>query len=455
MKDFTSVYNELNSITMIITNHCNLACHYCFEKNKGSSHMSPDMAIKIFDASYNPNADNFTVNLFGGEPMVNWPVIKALADHISDKMYINVKFGITTNMTIMTDEMIDYIDDYDMFILASVDGIKEVHDLHRVDHSGNGSFDTVITNIKKLIDRKLTHLIEARMTVTPENVSNLCNSVKMLLDLGINNICPVPASDLEWTDKDLVEYRLQFIQILDLYCKILNDEENTRNINIKYVDDILGNVLEPEESDTKMCNIGNVYWTCIDWDADVYPCHNFPTTDQEDLKEMKIGNVFTGVDETRVSNTAMEAKFDLDRCDGCKAKLICKSGCPFQNLVENGNVFEPTLAYCNLQNVIMEETLKFRERLMNAKNIRSRKLNILKENLKLKHYLDTEVADTNILDRSFRLKIDRFVELYGNLKFKNNVIPSFDRYFMRQISLLLAVVSGLCGKTIEMEESND
>jgi len=454
MKKFEEVYSNLDSVTMIITNKCNLACHYCFEKDKGSSDMTVEMALDIFKKSYNPGASNITYNLFGGEPMVNWPVIKAICDYKNENRLYNVRFGITSNMTILTDEMIEYIDDNDIFILASVDGIKEVHDLHRVDHADNGSFDRVISNIKRLIDSGLSHLIEARMTITPENVSKLTDGVKMLLDLGINNICPIPASDLEWSKESLEEYKKQFTQVLELYCDILNDTDNSRNINIKYIDDILGNVLEPDETDTAMCHIGNNRWACIDWNGDVYPCHNFPTTNLEELKEMVIGNIYTGIDETRVKEKATYAKFELDRCNGCNAKLICKSGCPFQNYVENGDFFEPTLAYCELQRVIIGETLKFREKLLGAENIRSRRLNILIENLKLKEYFDKEVSETDIMDRSFQLKLDRFVELYQNLEFKNNIIPSFNRYLTRRMAIFMAALSGLNGNEIYLEEEN-
>ena len=90
MKKFEEVYNDLNSVTMIITNRCNLACDYCFERSKGNIDMDVDTALEIVDRTYNkilmPN-QRFTYNLFGGEPIVNWKVVKAILDHINAKHY--------------------------------------------------------------------------------------------------------------------------------------------------------------------------------------------------------------------------------------------------------------------------------------------------------------------------------------------------------------------------------
>ncbi len=445
MKSFEEVYTELNSVTMIITNKCNLSCDYCFERSKGNKDMSVDTAIEIVDRTYRrlpKEIGEFTYNLFGGEPLMNWDVVKAILDRIEEKHYL-ARVGITTNLTLLTDEMIDYIDDHNVFCLVSVDGIKEVHDAHR-----SNSFDKVIENIKKLLDRGLGHLVEARMTVSPDTAKYMYDGVKMLLDLGVNNICPIPASDMEWDEQSLKDFQESYNKMLNLYVEILNYKESTRNINIKHIDDIVGNVLEPEVTDTNMCNIGNSYWLCIDWDYNIYPCHNFPTTDLDYLLEMQIGNMKSGVDETKISFKSVQAKFELDRCKDCEAKVICKSGCPFQNLTENKDFFTPTESYCNLEKVLITEVLKFREKLLSAENIRSRKLNILIENLKVKEYLDNEVLMTPIDDFSFNLKLDRFMELYEALKLKGNVIPSFDQYISRNLAVLISFISGVIGEDI-------
>ena len=280
--------------------------------------------------------------------------------------------------------------------------------MHRKDHAGNGSFDTVVKNIKKMVDRGLTHLIEARMTVTPESAKYMFESVKMLLDLGINNICPIAASDLDWSDEALKDYEDNYNKMLELYVDILNDTDNNRNINIKHIDDIIGTAMEPEVSDTKMCHIGNKYWVCIDWNK--------------------------------------QAKFEMEECKDCVAKIICKSGCPFQNLTENHDFYTPTKSYCKIQKILVPAALKFRDKLLTAENIRSRKLNVLIENLKLKKYFDTEVKTADITSLDFKMKLDRFLEMYNNLDCKGNVIPSFNDYFTFQLSMSSAILDSIVDK---------
>ena len=218
---------------------------------------------------------------------------------------------------------------------------------------------------------------------------------------------------------------------------------------------IIGTALEPEVSDTKMCHIGNKYWLCVDWNMDIYPCHNFPTTDLDFLKEMKIGNIRTGIDESKVSCEAKQAKFEMDECNTCEARVICKSGCPFQNMTENHDFYTPTKGYCDIQRVLVNSAMKFRDELLSAENIRSRKLNVLIENLKLKKYFDDEVKNADITDIGFRMKLDRFLELYNNLEYKGNVIPSFNDYFTYQLSLLTAIIATVNNSSLDdLEETN-
>lgn len=432
--------NKLNMVTMIITNRCNLRCSYCFEKDKGLLDMPVDMAIDIVDATYRHipvDKGVFTYNMFGGEPMLNWKVIKAVADHIN-KNKMNAKIGITSNMTILTDEMIDYIDDNDFFILASFDGIKSVQNKHR------GGFDTVYANTKKLIDRGLGHLIEVRMTVLPDTVHRMVASVMMFIDMGINNICPLPSTDCEWSKEDIAKYKEEYIKLLNLYSTLLNDHSNKRNIAITTVDNILWKVLEEEVMERGMCAIGQPEWMSIDFNGNIYPCHSFSMSGMDTLSEYLIGNIYTGVDVNKFGELPVRAKFGLDRCTDCSGKYICQNGCTYQNIIENGELYTPTAAYCDIKKVQVDCVKDFRYNLLNATNIRSRQLNIIRENMKVKQYFDNEIKNNNPFeDKTFMVKINHFGELQNNLKVKDNLIPEFEQYFSINLSRIFAIVKML------------
>lgn len=449
MENFTTVYSKPQAVTMLLTNDCNLACSYCFESNKGKDYMPKEMALDILKATYNvvdPMAGIFTLNMFGGEPLMNWDTFKAVCDYVLENN-LKIRITATTNLTLLTDEMIDYIDELSIPILVSVDGIKEVHDKHRCN-----SFDKVIENMKKLIDRDLGYLIEARMTVAPDTAKYMYESVKMLVDLGINNIANVPASDLDWDAQSIQDYKDNYEKILDMYIDILNDETNKRNISLYKVDQALNLALEPIKEDTSMCNIGNPRWVIVDWKGDIWPCPDYPTTDNVDLIAGKIGNFYTGVDETKVDPKPMVATYELERCKGCEAISICKSGCPYENYTKNGKFNEPTIGYCTLQKAFVEIIKAYQDKLLEATNIRSRQLNVLIENLKVKKYYDDKVKTISITDREFGVRLNHFVEKYENLNNKGNVLPSFDTYFKHELMTVNAIIAALVGKKVEFVE---
>lgn len=449
MENFTTVYSKPQAVTMLLTNDCNLACSYCFESNKGKDYMPKEMALDILKATYNqvdPMAGIFTLNMFGGEPLMNWETFKAVCDYVLENN-LKIRITATTNLTLLTDEMIDYIDELSIPVLVSVDGIKEVHDKHRCN-----SFDKVIENMKKLIDRDLGYLIEARMTVAPDTAKYMYESVKMLVDLGINNIANVPASDLEWDAQSIQDYKDNYEKILDMYIDILNDETNKRNISLYKVDQALNLALEPIKEDTSMCNIGNPRWVIVDWKGDIWPCPDYPTTDNVDLIAGKIGNFYTGVDETKVDPKPMVATYELERCNGCKAISICKSGCPYENYTKNGKFNEPTIGYCTLQKAFVEIIKAYQDKLLEATNIRSRQLNVLIENLKVKKYYDEKVKTIDLFDREFGVRLNHFVEKYENLNNKGNVLPSFDTYFKHELMTINAIVAAVVGKRVEFVE---
>ena len=449
MENFTTVYSKPQAVTMLLTNDCNLACSYCFESNKGKDYMPKEMALDILKATYNvvdPMAGIFTLNMFGGEPLMNWDTFKAVCDYVLENN-LKIRITATTNLTLLTDEMIDYIDELSIPVLVSVDGIKEVHDKHRCN-----SFDKVIENMKKLIDRDLGYLIEARMTVAPDTAKYMYESVKMLVDLGINNIANVPASDLEWDAQSIQDYKDNYEKILDMYIDILNDETNKRNISLYKVDQALNLALEPIKEDTSMCNIGNPRWVIVDWKGDIWPCPDYPTTDNADLIAGKIGNFYTGVDETKVDPKPMVATYELERCKGCEAISICKSGCPYENYTKNGKFNEPTIGYCTLQKAFVEIIKAYQDKLLEATNIRSRQLNVLIENLKVKKYYDEKVKTISITDREFGVRLNHFVEKYENLNNKGNVLPSFDTYFKHELMTVNAIIAALVGKKVEFVE---
>ncbi|HBH0612317.1 TPA: radical SAM protein, partial [Clostridioides difficile] len=181
--------------TIFVTEDCNLRCTYCYEGNdKKKENMSYETADKTIDFICNKelesNSDYTTIVLHGGEPFINFDLIKYihrdLVDRLSDK---KILFDITTNGTIINDEIIEFIAKNVKNISISIDGKKNIHDINRIDANGVGTYEKVMENGKRLIDKGI--YVRARMTYNSNTVKYLYESVYDIAKQGFKNIAPI------------------------------------------------------------------------------------------------------------------------------------------------------------------------------------------------------------------------------------------------------------------------
>ena len=441
IKPFNEVY-QLDSITINLTNNCNLRCSYCFEKNKNPHYdmMDPKTIIDTIDTAYsshyvNPRFHNqFTINFFGGEPLLNWRTMKACIDHCAEKKY-DVTYGVTTNLTILNDEMVEYIDKHNIHLLVSIDGTKDIHDKNR-----SNSFDSVYKNLMKLKEKGLLILVEARMTILPEDADKMFMSVKYIASLGIDNICPMPVTDVEWTTEELRHYRANFFAMVEWFIHETNKEDYHRNISIKNVDDFLINVMSPEVSDDLLCSIFNNRWCSIDTNGDVYPCHQLPTSDPDIKAKNLIGNIYSGVEEDMILKEPRKVSYHKEECDSCIARGTCKGGCPQENYRLNNREDEPSEAYCELHKIMADVIKELHQYILSTKHLRGRQLVLLKENLKIKDYLDYIFNETDLRDTlTASTRLMKIKEMISNLG-EEKILPTFKDYFQQKLVILASVI---------------
>lgn len=430
MTPFSDIF-KCDSITLNMTNNCNLNCKYCFEHNKQPENMTSKIACDIIKAAYNPVDKSkrlkFMINFFGGEPLLNWNTIKDSIDFCNSNKFM-VSYGITTNLTILTDEMIDYIDDNNIHLLVSADGIKSVHDKNRC-----GTFDTVIHNLQKIIDSELQIFVEIRMTILPEDVPYALDGIKMFIDMGFDNICPMVVTDVDWSRDDIKSLEKFYYNLMDYYSKLLSTKGH-RNYSIKNTDTVLTNVLEPEIYNPYMCPIGTKKWCAFDVNGDIYPCHQLATSDY-DIKELqKLGNIYTGVDEEKINKTdRIKATYITEDCNTCIAKCICANGCPQENYRQTKNMQTPSKGYCGTQRALVKAVKLYQDKILSSTNIRSRMLNILKSNLAIKRYLDKEFKfDKHSSKLEVSVKLMHVKEQIESLG-EENILPTFKEYFSNKI----------------------
>ena len=187
--------------TLWVTTMCNLKCSYCYEgQNKQNIIMDRETAdqslVFLFNKAKSLNKTSIKLFFHGGEPLLNYEIIRYVMDKIrSDEEYqkYDIRFGMTTNGTLFTEEIYNFISKYMDNITISIDGCKETHDLNRKDKSGNGTYSRAIYVAQNL--QKERKNIRIRMTITSKTVDDLFNNVKFLIDSGFKEV--VPALDYE------------------------------------------------------------------------------------------------------------------------------------------------------------------------------------------------------------------------------------------------------------------
>ena len=439
IKPFEEVYN-CDSITLDVTNNCNLRCIYCFEGYKKPENMPPEIAVDAIKKAYKEvprETGTFTINFFGGEPLLNWPAIKAVIDYCNEAK-LNVRYGITTNLVGLTDEMLTYFDDNSVYVMVSIDGIREVHNKNR-----SNSYDRVVSNIKRMSELGLNIFIEARMTILPEDVKYALKGVQEIFNMGIDNICPMVVTDVHWDKQHLFELEKFYVDLNNYYIALLNQEDLKRNISIKRTDEVLTNILSPDLDDPIMCPIFSDRWCTIDVHGDVYPCHQLPTSKDEIKLPQKLGNIYTGVDDELIYSNAenlIKAAYSKPECKNCYGRSICKAGCPEENLRETNNMQTPNDDYCNTVKALVNAVYKVQDSILNASNIRNRRLNLLKLNLQIKDYIVNEIIPmdlTNKLVVNARLMhVNEMIDSVG----ENNLFPTFSDYFKQILGVIGAAV---------------
>ena len=317
----------LKRLVVFVTNFCNLACEYCYNRvNKVDDSISMD--LEMFKNSMEYLFQNFQydknihITYFGGEPLGNFQFIKDSVNYlksIENKYKVSFTFGMTTNGTIFNDEIRDFILENKVGLTISIDGDKEIHDRNRKFLNGSGSYDTTMKTVEGLSKFKR---IAARATIN--NVDT--DLVKLYQDLAQKGVAEVNL-DIA-SGEDYLENADEKKSILSYRLKELSDYfiDNMKNKRLIKVSNLLRglNAIHMGQKRSFPCSAGfDTY--ALSADGSIYFCHRFNNVD-----EYKWGNVLEGFDdEKRISflnHHHVESRNDSE-CNSCWASILCGGDC--------------------------------------------------------------------------------------------------------------------------------
>jgi uncharacterized protein len=353
----------LSSLWLNISHDCNLRCLYCY--GSGGSYggkrklMTINKAKEIIDYWFkylNIDSENISVAFFGGEPLMNKKVLIFSVNYINKLLkkynrYAN--YVMTTNGTILDDELFTFFKENAFKVTISIDGGKKIQDFNRPFVSGKGSFNTVAKTIKTL--RQSYHGLVGRLTLTHNNVYYFKDSVEELWKTGITNINYdiVSSNDinLKLTHSDLDILKSQISELSKItYKNIINDNSKVLLPLIKY-GKIIHNYLN-----NNTCPFYTKSTLVVDPNGEIFKCHRFA-----DNNDFSVGNISTGLNWDRYCDN----KSFNTRCSSCWASSIC-TDCAQVHYISNIDSKSPDI-WCEHQKLLIEESLKLYINLCNSK----------------------------------------------------------------------------------------
>ena len=344
----------IKAVCLNIIHACNLRCKYCFadegEYNGHKGKMSLETAKKAIDYVVKRSGPrrNIEIDLFGGEPTMMMDTIKEIIAYAREneaKWNKKIRFTMTTNATLLTDEMMDYMDKELENIILSIDGRKEVNDKVRIRFDGKGSYDQILPNIKKMVakrDKTKAHTV--RGTFTRENL-DFYEDVKMMVDEGFREISiePVVLEDghpLALRREDLPKI---FESYDKLYDELVQKKAEGKEFNFYHFKvDLNGGPCVYKR--ISGCGAGFEY-VAITPQGEVYPCHQFVGKE-----EYKLGSIYDDTYDAELGKKFKKAHiYNKPKCRECWARFYCSGGCQANNLSFNGNINIPYEIGCKMQ----------------------------------------------------------------------------------------------------------
>ena len=332
----------VKALCLHVAHTCNLNCAYCFA-SQGKYHgeravMSLDVGKRALDflIEHSGTRRNLEVDFFGGEPLMNWEVVKELVRYAREREKATNKhfrFTLTTNGLLIDDDVIDFCNREMHNVVLSLDGRKEIHDRWRVDYAGNGSWERIVPKFQKLVKARGGKNYYMRGTFTHNNPDFL-KDIQTMLDLGFTELSmePVVAAPDDpnaLTAEDLPIVLEQYEELAKLM--LAREKEGKPFTFYHYMIDLTGGPCIYKR--ISGCGSGTEYMAVTPW-GDLYPCHQFVGEDA-----FKLGDIWNGVTNADAQEQFAACNvYAKPECRDCWARLYCSGGCAANAFHATGSV---------------------------------------------------------------------------------------------------------------------
>ncbi len=344
----------LSTVVLNTNSGCNLSCTYCYKEDLAApangAEMSFDTAVRSIEMllAEGETRDRFNVVFFGGEPLANMPLIRQVVDYAEGRaaeLGKKVDFSLTTNATLLTEELIDYFDAHRVGITISIDGPRAAHDRNRRTVGGAGTYDIVSAKARMALSRYRARPIGARVTLTAGMVDVVGIWDHLINDLGFHEVGFAPVTSTENTlfalDGD--ELVALFANMKTLGRRYMAAAFENLNIGFGNMHQLMTDLAEGMTKSLP-CGAG-VGLLAVDTDGGINLCHRFTGSDLPTFGHVERG----GIDKPALGKF-IEARLDRTDtgCETCRIRNLCSGGCYHESYAHYNDPIHPTYHYCDL-----------------------------------------------------------------------------------------------------------
>lgn len=350
--------SPIKAMCLNVSHDCNLRCEYCFaakgDFGQGRMLMPFEIGKKAIDFLINNSGTrhNLEVDFFGGEPLMNFDVVKQIVDYarcIEDKFNKKFRFTITTNGLLLTDDKIEYINKEMSNVVLSLDGRKDINDMLRITPNSKGSYDSIVPKYQKLVNSRGDKDYYVRGTFTKHNL-DFTKDVLHMVDLGFEQLSIEPVVSDEKLDYSIKEKDLPkvFNEYENLAKEIIKRRKNKEFFNFfHFMIDLNQGPCAIKR--LRGCGCGNEY-IAVTPTGDIFPCHQFVGND-----EWKMGNLNDKTFNSKMKKTFSKTNiYTKTKCKDCWAKFYCSGGCNANNWQYEKDILTPHSISCELEKKRLE-----------------------------------------------------------------------------------------------------
>ena len=340
------------ALILNVTSGCNLSCTYCYKADltslKNGGQMTIEIAKSAIDMFYkeSPHLEEYSITFFGGEPISNLPLIKeiiAYANEFFGSKGLKIGYSMTTNATLLTEEIIHYLHDSRVDLTVSIDGPEALHNKTRVYENGKGSYEKVAKNVSKLLAIYKNRTVGARVTLTKgvTDIKAIWEHLRYELNFKEVGFAPVTSGDNDFfnlSDNDLVKVFSGFRELGEDYI----NEAIKGNFN--GFSNLHRTVIDIHEGRKKKLPCGaGVGLLSVSYKGDIDLCHRFTGSDYPSF-----GNIQEGIDKSALSKFLERRANEKDTsCQTCRIRNLCAGGCYHESYIKYGTPEKSVLHYCD------------------------------------------------------------------------------------------------------------